>query len=286
MRKKVVISLLVTMLVIPSLIVAAERNETTVPIDNPSDDVPIWNVDDSWTFSINEFTVDYTYEALNIVMNGAIEDFVWTVSDTSGSEYIVDIEGRVSATFEGAFPIGDSVLNVNGDIKPSRIKIKGTIVLTKAHLEIVDFDAEIKGIANVQIQPIPFKLPLPIKITADADLSTLFPLFNFPLHILKFWNMPEMDLAMHTTFGGMFGIIKIPISFYTHYAWTPLAFSILTNKESITVPAGTFDAWRVQSIIGDYFEYLYAPEVGNIIKIEVNMPRGGIKGELIDTNYI
>ncbi len=284
MRKNAIICLLVFMLVIPSFIATANNIETIRPTSNQSDDVPIWNVGNSWTFSISEFSVDYTYGDLSIVMNGKIDDFKWTVSDTSGSNYIVDVEGKVTATFAGAFPLGENVINVEGDIKPNLNKITGKIIFTKTHLEIVDFNAEIKGIANVKILPLSFKLPLPIKIIANADLSTVFPLFNFPLHLLKFWNMPEMDIDLHTAFGGILGLIQIPISFYTHYSWTPLAFSILV-QESITVPAGTYDAWRIQSIIGDFFEYYYAPAVGNLIKIDVNMPRGGIQGELIDTNY-
>ena len=96
--------------------------------------------------------------------------------------------------------------------------------------------------------------------------------------------MPEMDITLQTNFGGIFGLIKIPIKFTTHYSWTPLAFTCL-NMESVTVTAGTYDAWKIQSLIGDYFEYYYAPAVGNLIKIDVNMPRGGIHGELIDSNY-
>jgi hypothetical protein len=284
MRKFVMVGLIIFMLIVPSCILSAEKIETINSPINPDDDVPIWNEGNSWTFQISEFSVDYTYETLSIIMDGQIDDFKWTVSDTDGSNYIVDVEGKVSATFEGAFPFGDSVINVNGDIKPNRNKITGTLILTKTNLEIVDFDAEIKGIANVQILPIPFKIPLPVKISADADLSTAFPLFNFPLHLLKFWNLPDIDITMYTSFGGIFGLIQFPITFYTSYAWTPLAFSVLV-QESITVPAGTYDAWKIQSLIGDYFEYYYSPVVGNIIKVDINMPRGGIKGELIATNY-
>ena len=285
MKKIVIVGLIIIMLAVPNLIVSAENIERVNSPITPNDDVPIWNVGNSWTFQISEFTADYTYEALSIMMSGQINDFKWTVSDTSGSNYIVDVEGTVSATFDGVFPLGDNVINVNGEIKPNRNKISGTLILTKANLEIVDFDVVITGIANTQIHPLPFKLPLPIKITADATLSTAFPLFNFPLHVLKFWNLPDLDLEMATTFGGRFGLLSYPLTFYTSYAWTPLAFSVLV-KETITVPAGTYDAWKVQSLIGDYFVYYYAAEVGNIIKIDVNMPRGGITGELSEFNYV
>jgi hypothetical protein len=285
MRKFGMAGLIIFMLVIPSCIVSAERIET---INSPmylDDDVPIWNVGNSWTYQISEFSIDYTYEDLNIVMNGQIEDFKWTVSEVTSTSYIVDVEGKVSATFEGALPFGGSILNVNGDIESNRNKINGKIVFTKTNLEIEDFNAEIKGLAKVQIQPIPFKLPLPVKITADADLSTVFPLFSFPLKNPKIWNLPEIDITMKTSFGGIFGIIKIPLTFNTYYPFTPFAFSILGDMVTVTVPAGNYDAWRIKSTIGSFFEYYYAPSVGNLIKIDVNMPNGGIKGELVNKNY-
>ena len=131
MRKFGLVGLLIIMLVIPSFIVTAENIETVKSPINLDDDVPIWTNGDSWTFSISEFSVNYTYEDINIVMNGQIDDFKWTVSDTSDSNYIVDLEGKVTATFEGAFPFAGIVLNVNGDIKSNRNKITGKIVLTK-----------------------------------------------------------------------------------------------------------------------------------------------------------
>lgn len=94
-----------------------------------------------------------------------------------------------------------------------------------------------------------------------------------------------MDIITDINVGGIFGIFKIPLIAYTHYSWTPLAFSCL-YKTSITVGAGTFDAWRILSLVGGYFDYYYAPSVGNIVKIDVNMPHGGIEAELKTTNYV
>jgi len=284
MRKIAITSLFIIMLIIPSFISSAVATDTIKSTINFDDDVPIWNVGDSWTFSISDFWVNYSFGDLSIIMNGKIDDFKWTVTEVSTTSYKVEITGKVTTSFEAAFPVGESVINLEGDIKPSLNKITGTIIFTKSNLEIEDFSAIIKGIAKLAIQPIPIKLPIPIRISANALLSTVFPLFNFPLHILKFWNLPEMDIKMNTNFGGIFGLIKFPITFSTHYSWTPLAFTCLI-MESVTVAAGTYDAWKIQSIIGDFFEYYYAPAVGNLVKFDVNMPQGGIHGELIDTNY-
>ena len=59
----------------------------------------------------------------------------------------------------------------------------------------------------------------------------------------------------------------------------PFAFSC-PYKESITVEAGNYEAWKIKSLLGGFFEYYYAPEVRNLVKINVNMPQGSIQAEL------
>jgi hypothetical protein len=284
MRKKAIVSILVCMLVIPSFIVSAERIDITKASTNYDDDVPIWENGDSWTYTVSEFWVDFTFEGKNIQMVGIIDDFTWTVSDTSGSTYTVDVTGKITATYEISIPIGSLVLYVNGTINSPWNRLKGTIIFGKSNLEIEDFNVVITGFTSIKIYPLPIKFPILIRITADAEFSTPVPLFDFPLHNFKFWNLPEIDITTDVNVGGIFGIFKIPMTIYTHYGWTPLAFSCL-YQESITVEAGIFDAWKIKSLIGGFFEYYYAPSVGNLVKIDVNMPHGGIEAELKTTNY-
>jgi len=87
LRKKTIISILVCMLVIPSFLVSAEQIDLIKESTNYDDDVPIWNNGDSWTYTVSEFWVNFTYEGKNIKMVGKIDDFKWTVKDTSGSSY-------------------------------------------------------------------------------------------------------------------------------------------------------------------------------------------------------
>ena len=68
MRKFVMVGLIIFMLIVPSCILSAEKIETINSPINPDDDVPIWNEGNSWTFQISEFSVDYTYETLSIIM--------------------------------------------------------------------------------------------------------------------------------------------------------------------------------------------------------------------------
>jgi hypothetical protein len=285
LRKKTIISVLVCILVIPSFLVSAEPIDIIKKPSNYDDDVPIWNNGDSWTYSVSEFWVNFTYEGKNIKMVGKIDDFKWTVTDTSGSSYKVDITGEITANYDITLPVGSLVLYFSGKINPTWTNLKGTIIFGKSNLEIEDFNAEITGMTSIKIHPIPINLPILVKITANADLSTSFPLFDFPLHVLKLWNMPEIDVITNFNLGGIFGLIKIPIIISTHYDWIPFAFTCL-YQESVTVEAGTYDAWLIKSLLDDFFEYYYSPAVGNIVKIDVNMPRGGIEAQLKTTDYI
>ena len=280
-----ILGIMVCMLVILSVAAVAEPikikqiSKGTTSFD---DDVPTWNVGDSWTFTINDFTVDYDESGQKMFMDGKIDDFKWTVTDTSGSSYKVDFTGEITADYEIYLSSSALTLWVTGTFIPALTRIKGTIIFTKSDLEIEDISAEIKGITMATISPIPIPLPIPFKLTLDGDLSTVFPIFDFPLHALKPWALPDIDIEMNVQFGGIFGLIKIPVTFPTHYSWTPLAFWCW-SKESITVEAGTFDAWEISSIIGDFFEYYYAPSVGNLVKIDIAMPNGNVHGELKST---
>lgn len=286
MKRKAIVGLLFCMLLIPTIITSADTIDNEKTTANFNDDVPTWNEGNSWTFTVNDFWVDFNYGGNKISMNGKIDDFQWTVSDTSGSSYTVDIAGKITASFNALIPIGGLFLNISGTLNPTWNRITGTIIFGKSNLEIEDFNAAITGIARIMFNPIPINFPIPIKITADSVFSTPFPTFNFPLHILKFWNMPELDIDTNINIGGILGLIKFPLPVMNvHYDWTPLAFSCL-SQDNINVEAGNFDTWKIQSLLFGYFEYWYAPSVGNIVQIEINMPRGGITAELKSTNYV
>ena len=286
--KTKILGIMVCMLVMLSVAAVAGptkikqiSNETT----NFDDDVPTWNDGDSWTYTINNFTVDYEVSGQKMFMDGKIDDFEWTVADTSGSTYEVDFTGKPTADYEIYLSSSSMTLWVTGTFKPALTRITGTITFTKSDLEIEDVYAEIKGITMAKISPIPIPLPIPFKLTLNGDLSTVFPIFDFPLSTLKTWSLPDIDIEMNVQMGGIFGLIKIPVTFQTHYSWTPLAFWCW-SKESITVEAGSFDAWKISSIIGGFFEYYYAPSVGNLVKIDATIPNGNIHGELKSTNRI
>lgn len=290
MSEKTIGIILFFMLVIPNIIVSAERLSINEPSNEQiiikktsteqDDDAPDWSVGDSWTFSITNFWSESTFEGKTIKMNGKIDDFKWTVTDNSSS-YIVDLTGEIIANYEIILPTGSSELNIKGTFGPPLNKLEGTIIFDKANLHIVDFDGKLTCLTSVKIGNFPMKIPMIFSISTDTSFSTPFPLLNFPLHAFKFWNMPEMDIDVDISIKGILGIAEIPITAHAHYDWIPLAFSCL-SQTSIEVDAGTFDAWKIQSLLGGFFEYYYAPSAENIVKFEFSLPHGGIEGELKD----
>ena len=279
MRKKTIVIFFVCMLVIPSIIVSAEKSEIKKASTEESFDGPIWKVGNSWTFTVDNFWVNTTYQGNKVKMAGKIDDFKWIVSDVTETTYVVDVSGDVSAAYEVEAVLGNIVLEFNGAIEPSTSRVKGTIIFDKTNLHIIDFDAQILCLSSVQFFKLPIRIPLALRIAADISLSTPFPLLDFPLSTLKFWNLPEMDIVADIEMGGILGIIKVPMTVTKHYNWTPFAFCCL-NQATITVEGGTYDAWRILSLIGGYYDYYYAPIVGNLIKFEFDLPSGGASGEL------
>jgi len=248
------------------------------------DDVPVWNLSDQWTYTIHNFSVHYNQGGQLIYMNGNINDFTWVVTNTTGDFYTVAVTGKLSATYNITLSSQTSTLHLTGSFKDTLTRLTGTIQFTKSDLEIHGLSVQLKGISKAKINSIPFAIPIPFKLTTEGDLSVDFPLFDFPLSGLKFWSLPDLTATMSTTFGGIFGIIKIPFTMSIHYSWTPFAF-LCYDKQDVTVQAGTYSAYKISSIIGDYIEYYYAPTVGNIVKFNTALTNGEIHGELKSTNY-
>jgi len=276
-----IVGIFVCMLLLFSFGTMAEQidSENMPEITSFSDDVPEWHVGDSWTYTIDDFTVDFVFDSQKIFIEGSIDDFKWTVKDTSGDIYRVEFTGEFNGRYEIFLSSSSGKFDIVGTVQDTLTNLNGEIIFTQSDLEIRDISGELKGITWGKISPLPFSLPLPFKATIDGDLSTDFPLFDFPLYVPKFWNFPEMQATMRIRAGGIFGLIQIPMSISVNYPWIPLAFHCRDQRD-INVEAGTFDAYEISSLFGQFFEYYYAPTVGNLIKIDANMDNGDVHGEL------
>lgn len=281
-------ALLITILFLINIVAVANpisNNSKEIKTAYMDDPVPVWNNGDSWTYTFSNFTVDYEYYDLKVYMSGRIDNLKWTVVDTSGTDYIVDLTGKITADiYDLSIPLSSKILHISGSIKPLLTRLKGTIVFTQSDLEIKDISAEIKGITAAKIGAFFLPLPIPFKITLNGDLSTLLPIFDFPLSDNKFWSLPAITIKSYVKVGGLFGIIKFPFTITSSYSWIPFAFHC-KPKVDVTVEAGTFSAYEIESTFFGLFEYYYAPTVGNLVKIDATMPNGAAHGELKSTTF-
>ena len=284
--KKIISIVIVSIFLLSGYGVVATNGESNVSSYKASslDDVPVWSTGNTWTYTVNSITVNYNQGGQQILMQGSIDDFTWTVTDTTGDYYTVAFTGKLSATYDLLLNSQTSTIHLVGSFTPTLTRLKGTIQFTKSNLQVHAVSFQLLGITMTKINSLSFSLPLPFKLVSQGSLTTDFPLFDFPLYMLKFWDLPDLTLTMSSTFGGIFGLIQIPFTVSVHYSWMPLAFFTL-GTEDVTVPAGTYNAYKIQSLIGDYFVYYYASDVGNIVKIDATLPNGALHAELKSTNY-
>ena len=293
--KSIIISALLLLISFSMIVVAdttsnilenKEINKQQPTINQLSDDVPTWIVGDSWTYTIEEFNVNFNEGGQKIEMNGSINDFTLTVSDTSSDDYIVDFTGGINANYKISISFMSNSITLEGTIKEKYVKLTGQIIFGKSDLQIKDASAKIRGITAVKINSMRIALPLPFKVTMNSILNTAFPLFDFPLFIDKYWDLPHIIASMNVEAGGPFGFIKIPISASIELPAAPFAFHC-HSLEEITVEAGTYTAYRI-SVGGleGSMDYYYASSAGNLVKIVAYLQSGSIKGELKSTTYV
>jgi hypothetical protein len=268
-----------------SLSTAHQTTQPTTPILPLDDNVPVWTVGNSWTYAISNFSVNYDQDGQKMLVNGRIDDFTWTVTDTSDSTYYtVNLTGKLTASYDISFSSIQGTKHFSGTLKPRLHNLKGTILFTKSDLQIHTFSAVIKGLSKTIIAPLTFAIPFPMKITANGQMNKDFPLFDFPLSSTKYWSLSNFDATIQASAGGIFGLIQIPISISIQQSWFPWIFQC-QGTQDVTVPAGTYNAYHISSTFGDYFDYYYAPAVGNLIKIDATLQNGAISGELTSFTY-
>ena len=138
MKRKILKIVIICMLMISSIAIIAggTNNKTNQPTATLySDDVPTWQIGDSWTYTVNDFTFDYEVGGQKIYFDGSIDDFTWTVADTSGSTYTIDFTGKLNCDYEIYLSSSSLTLYVIGTIKESFTRMTGSIIFTKENLD-------------------------------------------------------------------------------------------------------------------------------------------------------
>lgn len=264
MKKKLVIMMAFMLFALPLLSSAEKisyikKNDGETGLINQLD-APMFGNGDNWKYDIElESSLG---DAMSF--NWVFENVLFTVSSDSGSNYEFDIDGDVS----GEINLFEIQL-VSGSLRDTTIT--GTTTVEKSNIGIKEIDVVISG--KIAVANIPLK-----SFTMDIDL-TFSPSYNavsYPLSVGKKWTVPLSDVTGSVDISLLNNPVLIDDIVGGDYCEC-------TGIESITVPAGTYDAYKILSD-EDVTERYYAEEVGNFVKAY------GDVGNMIDiqlksTNY-
>ena len=211
-------------------------------------DIPTWCIGDEWIYTADPVS----YYSENGSFDGKIENFkrevigVTTIthSDEQFEVYQVDITGDITGeiSWEG----------LSGDLEGE--------VTGVSYVRVTDL-AEVKTeIVSTGVVKILF-------INRDYELTNsnlFFPpleLYDFPLKLYDQWEISSNILS-----SGSFiieGLIE------EEFSESEMFDEIIqcTDKESVSVPAGDFESYKITYSSDTFW---YSPEVGNIVKSEVN----------------
>ena len=260
MKLKIVISVLILMLLIAPITVAKtieDKPKTSILV---SDDAPVWSVGDSWTYEIDyeggledAVTFDWTFE-----------NMVFTVSDSTSSDYLLDVTGEIT---------GDLTIFgldiISGNLKDTFLS--GTVTVEKSNIGIKNVDIFIEGTLVIVLINKDFTIDINLAITPSYN-----PI-DFPIGSGNNWEIPLSAMS------GSFDISLLPNPVYVDDI-AGGSNAECTGMESRTVSAGTYEAYRVLSSRGDITELYYAPDVGNFIQA-FGDSENSINVNLKSTNY-
>lgn len=202
-----------------------------------SDDVPTWEVGNSWTYEISN--VDFV---LNEVEERYIDihlkagELHFEVTEASSNSYTAQIsipDADVDVAIEMDLGTGDPPINISAHL--FNISIEGNVYFEKSTLGITGIDLTITANLDLSSLPINFSIPpiiqklldiIPFKITINlqADFDSPYEIINFPINTDKTWGIPSVNVTVDgdiksiwfriikvvNTFARLFGIQLIP----------------------------------------------------------------------------
>ncbi len=288
--------LILCMLLIFSIPGVALKIETIkqTGITTMEDDVPVWEVDDSWGYDIEKISFQLNQSGKSLILNLSTDNILdIKVKETSETSYQLSVSGK----FEGKFSYKDETgTNIGGILFFTRIS-SGNIQIRKADLAAEEVKITIKSIALILDHPffIPVPIPIPLEFTIEIIPNTPRPLIDFPLFDGKIGLISESNLSIKITAGSI--ILRIlhfiksdfpsEISFDQQVAIPMLLYN--TTEEEVTVGEMTYNAYNIEYFLGLIGYIYYAPSAGNLVKAAAEIKTDDImfelNGEIKETTY-
>jgi hypothetical protein len=257
---------------------------TKYGVDDPVD-VPVWEVGDSWTYNEQYNHFGYRKDGSTFLVWYHNCTSTYTVTDDTGDTYTVEL---TSEDTEGSILFG-----------PYRFKFTPFYKLTqeleyrKSDLAYVRISTQEKGPVIWFIGNIGIPIPAYFSDIWEHSYEPASEYLPFPLTAGKTGTFSSFTSTGYETLTLYFGLIKL-----YDYEWSDIEIpgsDYICEMASITIPAGTYEAYNISSDMGssqNYSYVYYVPEVGSYAKYSAHAeldvsgkPIMNNEFELVSTNY-
>ena len=191
------------------------------------DDVPIWEIGNTWTYKIDDINLDISDENLSenftIQIHGSIDSLPLEVVDDSGDSYQLAFQATIGGYISVDIDLGDGPINVTGEFEETTIE--GSLFFNKSDLGIKQVEIIISGKLAINVIEQPYgnwsffpEIPISATITMNAEFDPIYPIIDFPLNTSKFWGLPSVNITFDGTiestwlkiFNMLNNLIRIP----------------------------------------------------------------------------
>jgi hypothetical protein len=301
----------------------------TQPASATMVDVPVWTIGNSWTYQINDISINYTSDTQTILLHGSLSEIPLTVINTTGDYYTLHFETTMDGL--GYINAVSDEGPINISIAISDLALQGNVLIQKSNLGIKDITVSFENQKisfNIIDQPF-ITLPswlhiISAKFTSDLDVNIdiSVALLSFPFNTGMYWDLVATSFSLNgqiqsklfnllhflNNFAKLFGVTLLPDEIASllpiinmHDALNTFVGTNVFDipgfpgvfycpaTETVTVPAGTFEAYNI-TLLGGIGHCYYAPSAGSIIKLQGNFADlipfvESVDMTLLDTSY-
>ncbi len=201
MKKKISILLLCMLLSTP---LCLAQTATPLRPQTTSADVPVWSVNNYWTYRIDNLTVNVEQENFSLSVYLSIADFTTTVIAETNDTYQLQISSTaITGNFALYTMTADGPVNVSGTLK--KTTLGGTISIAKADIGVKAMNLVLKGklVSYIHEQPylprLPARIPFSMTMNSDIAFDTPYTLLTFPLNESSVWGLPASKVTLSGT---------------------------------------------------------------------------------------
>ena len=244
-------------------------------------ELPTWNIGNYWKYDMDFIFIarDSSGSSTKFSVDAVVDDLYAVLTDIDTDEgkeiYVLSVDGTIEGTL--------SLFNAEIDVADFRGDFGGYAHMGKTTLGIKKFIFTVDGEANVPLlgwKDLYFEMTL--------DFNENFDFFNFPI------NSNEGSWDVHIDNASLVAEVDIDVPFGEQDFSDSMVFNDLIKvkcSDTVTVPAGTYDAIKIGGNWGHVSDLWYAPDAGYLVKLDeaILWEGGEIESvfhlNLVETNF-